>query len=121
MDHLRSDSLGNIQDTLSSTDTVEINFIDCSTTIDNIISNDATCFGGNDGDALVVVSSGSGNYDYLWSNGQTSENVQSLTAGTYTINVTDLSTGCITLDSVSINEPLQITATHFQQCFMQRR
>ena len=107
------DSLGNIQDTLSSTDTVEINFIDCSTfTIDNIISNDATCFGGNDGDALVVVSSGSGNYDYLWSNGQTSENIQSLTAGTYTINVTDLSTGCIALDSVSINEPLQITASY---------
>ena len=44
------DSLGNIIQALSSTDTVEINFIDCSTfNIDNIISNDATCFG-NDGD-----------------------------------------------------------------------
>ena len=107
------DSIGNIIQALSNTDTIEINLVDCSTfAIDNIISNDATCFGGNDGDALVVVSSGSGNYDYLWSSGQTSENIQSLTAGTYTISVTDLSTGCIAIDSVLINEPLQISASY---------
>ena len=44
--------------------------------------------------------------------GQTSENIQSLTAGTYTISVTDLSTGCTALDSVLINEPLQISASY---------
>ena len=107
------DSIGNIIQALSNTDTIEINLVDCSTfTIDNIISNDATCFGGNDGDALAVIISGSGNYDYLWSNGQTSENIQSLSAGTYTVTATDLSTGCIAIDSVSINEPLQISASY---------
>ncbi|GIS08375.1 MAG: hypothetical protein CM15mP112_04870 [Flavobacteriales bacterium] len=107
------DSIGNIIQALSNTDTIEINLVDCSTfTIDNIISNDATCFGGNDGDALAIVSSGSGNYDYLWSNGLTSENIQSLSAGTYTVTATDLSTGCIAIDSVSINEPLQISASY---------
>jgi len=107
------DTLGNIIQSLSNTDTIEINLVDCSTfSIDNIVSNDATCFGGNDGDAVVVVSTGSGNYNYLWSNGQTSENIQSLTAGNYTVTVTDLSSGCIAYDSVLINEPLQILASY---------
>tara|TARA_B100001093_G_scaffold305440_2_gene291519 strand:- start:78823 stop:86139 length:7317 start_codon:yes stop_codon:yes gene_type:complete len=107
------DSLGNIIQSLSNTDTVEINLVDCSIfTIDNIISNNVTCFGGNDGDAVVVVSSGSGNYNYLWSNSQTSENIQSLTAGTFTVTVTDLYSGCLAHDSVLINEPLQISASY---------
>ncbi len=48
-----------------------------------------TCEGGADGSITVDVTGGSPNYSYLWSNGATTKNLSNLTAGNYSLTVTD--------------------------------
>lgn len=67
-----------------------------------------SCFGENDGSAIVNVSGGSGNYTYLWNNGQTTAIATNLTAGTHYVTITDVN-GCTQSDSVTLNEPTQIS------------
>lgn len=53
---------------------------------------------GNDGQISIIVSGGSPGYAYEWSNGATTQNVDSLVGGPYTVTVTD-NNGCTnTLD-----------------------
>lgn len=60
--------------------------------------------GGNDGEAEVNILGGTGSYTYLWSNGSTSALNPNLTAGWYSVDVTDQN-GCSISDSVYVNEP----------------
>ncbi|MEM1323568.1 MAG: PKD domain-containing protein [Bacteroidota bacterium] len=48
-----------------------------------------TCVGSNDATATVVASGGTQPYTYLWSDGQTTDIATNLSAGTYTVTVTD--------------------------------
>ncbi|NNF01655.1 MAG: hypothetical protein HKN22_03145, partial [Bacteroidia bacterium] len=51
---------------------------------------DENCAGGGlDGVINLSVSGGSGTYNYLWSDGSTSEDISSLSAGSYSVTVTD--------------------------------
>lgn len=60
---------------------------------------------GNDGSATVIVSGGSGNYEYAWSNGLgTMATIENLSGGTYTVTVND-DTGCEDTISVEILDP----------------
>lgn len=69
---------------------------------------DATCFGENDGSASVTVSGGTAPYTYNWvPTGGSNDTATNLTAGTYTIAVTD-NTGCVGSTTVTIGEPTQI-------------
>ncbi len=72
-------------------------------------STNLLCNGDSNGSIDLQVSAGSGNYSYLWSNGETTSNIQGLSAGTYTYTVTD-GTNCSTTASVSITEPPAISA-----------
>jgi gliding motility-associated-like protein len=55
----------------------------------NITKTDANCNGAT-GSATVTVNGGAiGPYSFRWSNGSTSETIGNLTAGTYTVTVTD--------------------------------
>ena len=53
-----------------------------------------TCNGGSDGQATAIPGGGTPPYAYAWSNGRTIANINSLTAGNYTITITDAH-GCI--------------------------
>ncbi|MCE9538651.1 MAG: PKD domain-containing protein, partial [Bacteroidetes bacterium] len=66
-----------------------------------------TCFGGNDGTASVIASGGTPGYTYLWSNSGTSSQISSLSAQTYTIQVTDTN-NCVQSIPVLITEPSQL-------------
>ncbi|MFY0673789.1 MAG: T9SS type A sorting domain-containing protein [Bacteroidia bacterium] len=73
-------------------------------------NNDITCFGAGDGSATVNVSSGTAPYSYSWSSGSTTADADNLTAGTYTVTVTDAN-GCSATEQVIITEPTELTAT----------
>ncbi len=59
---------------------------------------------GNNGSIDLMVSGGVPPYKYNWSNGATTEDINNLTAGMYTVVVTDAIDSMIT-DSVKIMEP----------------
>lgn len=54
-----------------------------------VSGTNVSCPGGNDGTATVSVTGGTAPYRYLWSDGQTTDIAVNLTAGTYTVKVTD--------------------------------
>ncbi len=64
-------------------------------------STDATCASSNDGTAHVSVMTGEAPYTIVWSDGQTGEDIIGLSAGTYTVTVTDAN-GCSNTDEVTI-------------------
>ena len=49
------------------------------------------------------VLNGSGNYNFQWSTGSTSNTIQNLEAGTYSVTVEDLQTGCSFSEAYTIN------------------
>jgi gliding motility-associated-like protein len=63
-----------------------------------------SCFGGNNGAALVSVTNGLAPYHYLWTNGNTSIKDSVLIAGTYSVTVTDTN-GCKGSTSQLITQP----------------
>ncbi|MCX7954130.1 MAG: gliding motility-associated C-terminal domain-containing protein [Bacteroidales bacterium] len=67
----------------------------------NTMVNNASC-GNNNGSASVTVSGGVPPYSYLWSNGQTSQTIQNIGAGTYYVTVTD-NLGCTITSSVNVS------------------
>lgn len=65
-----------------------------------------SCYGGNNGSAALIIF-GTGPYTHLWSDGQTIQDAVNLTAGVYTVTVTDANT-CIGITNVTITEPTQL-------------
>jgi hypothetical protein len=69
------------------------------------------CFGDSTGQLAVLPDSGSSPYRYLWNNGDTTQNIDGLVAGNYSVTVTD-SAGGIAVFKYLLNGPLPITATY---------
>lgn len=63
-----------------------------------------TCSSGSDGFILMATSGGTAPYSYLWSNGATVEDPTGLSAGTYTVTVTDAN-GCQVTESRTVGQP----------------
>ncbi len=72
-----------------------------------VTSTDVTTSGGSNGTATSTVIGGQTPYTYLWSNGATTSSITGLTAGTYTILITD-SRGCAVTKTIIITEPATI-------------
>jgi uncharacterized protein (DUF2141 family) len=70
-------------------------------------TNDISCFGGNDGAIDLSVSGGTSGYSFVWSNGEISEDLNSLIAGTYTVTVTDAN-NCSVNDAYILTQPTAI-------------
>jgi hypothetical protein len=65
---------------------------------------DVSCFGANDGAININVNGGTVGYSYLWSNASTNFNLTGISAGTYSVTVTDAN-GCTAIDSVNLTQP----------------
>ncbi|OXA70842.1 hypothetical protein B0A67_14570 [Flavobacterium aquidurense] len=73
--------------------------------------NDVSCNSETNGTASVNVTGGTGAYTYAWSpSGGTSATATGLTAGTYTVTVTDANL-CQATQSFIITEPVALTAS----------
>ncbi|NDB35679.1 MAG: hypothetical protein EB023_10160, partial [Flavobacteriia bacterium] len=69
-----------------------------------------SCFGSNNGSASVNVSGGTPGYTYFWSNFSTLPTASNLSAGTYTVTVTDAN-GCTANSSVTLTNPPQLNVS----------
>jgi|GEM_PF-6030692 len=91
--------------------------IGCTTTCDVRISdgikefacwamnaNDASCEGASDGALFVMTSGGVEPFTYEWSNGETTREIKNLSAGSYSVTVTDVN-GCRSVCAVDVMEP----------------
>jgi SprB-like repeat protein/type IX secretion system substrate protein len=84
-------------------------------------STNVNCFNGNTGSATASISGGNTSFTYTWSpSGGNAATASSLTAGNYTINVTD-NKGCTASNTVTITQPTtavtaSITANTNEQC-----
>jgi hypothetical protein len=65
------------------------------------------CNGTSTGGIVTLVSGGTPNYSYLWSNNSTSANLSNIGAGTYNLTVTDAN-GCTTTGSWTLTQPSAI-------------
>jgi uncharacterized protein (DUF2141 family) len=71
--------------------------------------NAAGCSGGV-GAIDLTTSGGNGGYTYLWSNGATTEDISNVTAGTYSVLVTD-SKNCATTTTATVTQSTPIVVT----------
>ncbi|MCB9227922.1 MAG: gliding motility-associated C-terminal domain-containing protein [Chitinophagales bacterium] len=94
----------------------------CSATITQSISSpaslslvvadysDITCNGANDGSVDISVAGGTPPYNFSWNTTATTEDIEDLSAGTYTIVVTDQN-GCTATISQTIAEPVALAGS----------
>ena len=74
------------------------------------MQQNVACFGGSNGDAMVMVSGGTGPYTYSWSpSGGSGSMAMNLSAGIYSCIVTDAN-GCTITQSFTITQPLVLAA-----------
>ena len=70
---------------------------------------DISCTGFNDGWIDLDISGGYGPFTYLWSNQFVLDSIFSLTAGIYTVTITD-SLGCLSDIQITLEEPQNLTS-----------
>lgn len=89
---------------------VVVNDINGPTLSIGSISN-VNCFNSSNGSATILASGGTAPLTYLWSNGNTTNSISSVSGGIYTITATDAN-NCIAILNVTITEPtLSLTSS----------
>ena len=69
----------------------------------NVVTN-VTTAGGTNGAIDITVSGGTPGYAYVWNTAATSEDLNGLSAGTYTVTVTDTN-GCVLVQNFNVSQP----------------
>ena len=72
--------------------------------------DDVDCNGGSDGAISISVTGATPGYSYSWDNGDSTASISGLTAGTYTVAITD-SLGCMDSITYMVNEPAAVAAS----------
>src|SRR6185436_40688 len=75
-----------------------------SLTASTSTTQNVSCFGGANGAIDLTVSGGTNPYSYSWSNGTSAEDLNNLSAGIYTVNITDAN-GCTYIQTGTISQP----------------
>ena len=83
--------------------TVTVNAFGCTLQI-QVTTSDVSCFGEDDGTAQVTWSGANGPVSIVWSNGDTTDATDGLSAGSVSVTVSD-STGCVAQANAMIDQP----------------
>ena len=78
---------------------LSVSNLDASTVVTN-----ASCYGQDNGEATVVISNGNPPYAYQWSNGGNTAHQTGLSAGTYSVMITD-EFGCTVTVNITVDQP----------------
>ncbi|MFK7809086.1 MAG: T9SS type A sorting domain-containing protein [Saprospiraceae bacterium] len=94
---------------------LEVTLLDDYDDLDVTTSSVNETIPGN-GEASVMVADGSGEYTYLWSNGETTSTITDLVAETYTVTITDVS-GCVdeVLETIVVESSVNTNDLNFDQ------
>ncbi len=76
----------------------------------NLTQTNVSCFGETDGSVDLTTFGGSTPYSYAWSNTAVSQDLTNLSAGNYSVTITD-NKGCTRTESTTINQPTQLSTT----------
>lgn len=76
----------------------------------SIVDSNASCNAFADGGATASETGGTGPYTYAWSNSATTASITGISAGTYSVTITDAN-GCTDSSSVIITEPAMLVAS----------
>ncbi|HPH83206.1 MAG TPA: PKD domain-containing protein, partial [Flavobacteriales bacterium] len=74
------------------------------------LNSPVNCHGGNSGSLTALSSGGQAPLSYAWSNGQTSATISNLSAGTYSVTITDANS-CQSTDTYTLIDPVAISTT----------
>lgn len=92
----------------SGQDNISIDIIDNLTV--NIIKQNVLCFGGSTGSAAASGSGGTAPYSFVWSTGSTNAAINNLTAGSYSVTITDAN-GCTATNTTTVTQPPVLNVT----------
>ncbi|MDX2003591.1 MAG: DUF2341 domain-containing protein [Chitinophagales bacterium] len=98
-----------VSDSRSCTATASITITQATALTVAVTGTNITCNGASTGSVTMMPSGGTPSYTYLWNTGNTSQNLTSRAAGTYSVTVTD-SRGCTGNGSVTLTQPTAISA-----------
>lgn len=91
-------------------DSVLITEPPCNNMQVSVITNNVSCFGGSSGSATAFVNNAQPPYTISWSTGATGASISNLTAGNYTVTVTD-ARNCPQFKNFTIIEPSPLTVS----------
>ena len=69
-----------------------------------------SCFDELDGSIQIDISGGAGDYEILWSNGATSDEIEDLGSGTYGVTITD-GNNCTLSTTYTLDQPTELVST----------
>ncbi len=88
----------------TASQTVVVNSFDCSSMSLSISATEPTCHGSADGTLTAEPAGGSEPYAYQWSTGANTQQITGLSAGTYSVTVTDASM-CVLEQLITLAQP----------------
>ena len=93
-------------------DTITLtNYINVTANLNTTITpTHVSCFGANDGSATANATGGTSPYTYSWSSGQTTQTINGLSPGQYSVTITDAA-GCSDVGIVTITQPSQLSGS----------
>ncbi len=77
----------------------------------NVSGSPTTYFGASTGSASATITSGSGTFTYAWSNNANTPTINNLPAGTYTVTITNTTSGCVLVDTAIVANGPKIKLT----------
>lgn len=90
-------------------DSINIGQPDAALTATIEVTESIACGGDRNGVLTDATTGGNGNYEYIWSNGSTTDFIDNLPAGTYELTVRD-EKGCNDATTVTLAEPIALAA-----------